>query len=140
VFDALSNLPLLDKIFSCFSHVFVSSQNDRLERTPLHWAITNNKTSCIGLLVRNGASVFTTTADGDTVLHLAIEEESTELLEFFIEHAKTAGDVQTLFTTANAEGKTPSDIAKTKDAKRKLLSSLQKSGDKTAGSSMCTIM
>lgn len=115
-------------------------QIDKINRTPLHWAVTGKHSSCVALLVQKSANIFAETAARENVLHMAIEDENIELLIFLIDQAKTVGDIQKLFTGKNEAGKTPSEVSKGKPSKSRILSVLKKAGDNTVGSSMCILM
>ena len=49
-----------------------------LYRTPLHLAASVSATEIAGYLIRNGASVYAQTLDGDTPLEVAIDELTEE--------------------------------------------------------------
>lgn len=50
-------------------------------RTPLHLAAASLNLEIIRILIQNGASVFATTADGDSPLDVAVDELSEDDFE-----------------------------------------------------------
>jgi len=55
--------------------------------TPLHAAVTGEHSTCVGLLLAQGASGNSRTMDGDTALHLAAKNKTDEITKMLLEHS-----------------------------------------------------
>ncbi|KAF7833612.1 ankyrin repeat-containing protein BDA1-like [Senna tora] len=84
--------------------------------TPLHYAIFRGKIGVIGELISSCAEcVEEVTAQGDTVLHLAMKANQFGVVKLLMERLKLLHNFQDLLKSKNKEGKTVHQLASTKE-------------------------
>ncbi|KAI9006451.1 ankyrin repeat-containing domain protein [Hyaloraphidium curvatum] len=88
---------------------------DSASNVPLHWACRAGHAECVSMLLAKDPVLDQQNKLGDTPLHSAAWGGSAKCAELLLEHAaaKQSKDaLLNLLTTRNAEGRTPSDLAR----------------------------
>lgn len=90
---------------------------DNHKRTALYYAADNNYTNIVTYLVENGANVNKQDILGESYLHIAAKNNNLEMVKLLLKHGATFYQ--------NNKGKTPYDLATTKEMKDIMISKIR---------------